>query len=123
MIWTSDALLDDKAREDYQNFRRETSDDADYMVSDSEWADEVYSWLEDERTNLDKEVDGIIIVFGDVGTWRGRRQGYQILGSNIAGILKTECDDAEWYGQLQYPGLYAPPRRYELCAVPGSQRP
>lgn len=85
MIWTSDALLDDKAREDYQNFQRETSDDADYMVSDCEWADEVYSWLDDERTNLDKEVDGIIIVFGDVGTWRGRRQGYQI-------------DDAEWYG-------------------------
>lgn len=98
MIWTSDALLDDKAREDYQNLRRETSDDAGYVVSDCEWADEVYSWLEEERANLDKEVDGIIIVFGNVGTWRGRRQGYQILGSNIAGILRTECDDAEWYG-------------------------
>jgi len=97
-IWTSDALLDEKARADYRNFRCETSDNDDYVVSDEEWADEVYSWLEDERINLNKEVDGVIMVFGDVGTWRGRRQGYQILGSNIAGILKTECEDAEWYG-------------------------
>lgn len=98
MIWTSDALLDEKARADYRNFRCETSDDTNYVVSDEEWADEVYSWLDDERINLDKEVDGVIMAFGDVGTWRGRRQGYQILGSNIAGILKTECEDAEWFG-------------------------
>ena len=28
----------------------------------------------------------------------GRRQGYQILGSNIADILHSQCDEAEWYG-------------------------
>ena len=33
-----------------------------------------------------------------MGTWRGPRQGYQILGSNIADILYSQCDDAEWYG-------------------------
>lgn len=98
MIWTSGALLDEKAKVDYRNFRSETSGDACYVVSDEEWADEVYSWLDDERINLDKEVDGVIMAFGDVGTWRGRRQGYQILGSNIAGILKTEYEDVEWYG-------------------------
>lgn len=43
-------------------------------------------------------MDGVIVAFGDIGTWRSRRQGYQILGSNIAGILKTECEGAEWYG-------------------------
>ena len=69
-----------------------------YKVCDEEWADGVYSWLDDERINLDKEVDGVITAFGDIGTWRGRRQGYQILSSNIAGILKTECENAEWYG-------------------------
>ena len=98
MIWTSDDLFDEKAREKYQEFQREALDDAMYKVGDVEWADEVYSWLDDERLNLDMEVDGVIMAFGDIGTWRGRTQGYQILGSNIAGILKTECDMAEWYG-------------------------
>ena len=49
-------------------------------------------------SNALKEVDGIIVVFGNLGLWNGRRQGYQILGSNIADILKSQCDDAEWYG-------------------------
>ena len=40
----------------------------------------------------------IIVVFGNLGLWNGRRQGYQILGSTIADILKSQCDDAEWYG-------------------------
>ena len=40
----------------------------------------------------------VIIAFASVGTWRGPRQGYQILGSNIADILYSQCDDAEWYG-------------------------
>lgn len=98
MIWTSEALFDERSRQEYQKFQREALDNAMYKVCDEEWADEVYSWLDDERINLDKEVDGVILAFGDIGTWRGRRQGYQILGSNIADILKTECEDAEWYG-------------------------
>lgn len=73
-------------------------DDDCYEVSDEEWTEEVYRWLDDERSNLNKEVDGIIVVFGNLGLWNGRRQGYQILGSNIADILKSQCDDAEWYG-------------------------
>ena len=73
-------------------------DDDSYEVSDEEWAEEVYCRLDDERSNLNKEVDGIIVVFGNLGLWNGRRRGYQILGSTIADILKSQCDDAEWYG-------------------------
>lgn len=47
--------------------------------------------LDDERSNLNKEVDGIIVVFGNLGLWNGRRQGYQILGSTIADILKSSA--------------------------------
>ena len=67
-------------------------------VTRSATKNEVYRWLDDERSNLNKEVDGIIVVFGNLGLWNGRRQGYQILGSTIADILKSQCDDAEWYG-------------------------
>jgi len=98
MIWTSWDLLDEEAKACYQQSQKEMLNDETYKVSEEEWAEEVYGWLDDERCNLDKEVDGVIVVFGDLGLWRGRRQGFQILGSNVADILKSECDDAEWYG-------------------------
>ena len=98
MIWTSDDLLNEASKEDYQNSKREMLDDDTYEVSDEEWAEKVYNWLNYERCNLNKQVDGVIVVFGDLGLWHGRRQGYQILGSNIADILKSSCEYAEWYG-------------------------
>ena len=85
-----------RQKEEYQNSQREILDDDSYEVSDEEWAEEVYCRLDDERSNLNKEVDGIIVVFGNLGLWNGRRRGYQILGSTIADILKSQCDDAEW---------------------------
>ena len=75
IIWSSYDLLDEKAKEYYQNSQREILDDDSYEVSDEEWAEEVYRWLDDERSNLNKEVDGIIVVFGNLGLWKGRRQG------------------------------------------------
>ena len=98
IIWSNDSRIDDEAREYYQNFQREQLEDDSYTVSDEEWGEEVNSWLDDERFNLNKEVDGVIIAFGDLGLWRGRRQGDQILGSNIADILHSSCEDCEWYG-------------------------
>lgn len=98
IIWSNESRMDTTQREDYQDFQREALDDGSYQVSDKEWADELDIWLRDERCNLNKEIEGVIIVFGTVGTWRGTRQGYQILGSNIAEILSSECDEAVWYG-------------------------
>ena len=99
IIWSNDSYFDDKAREYYQDCQREYLEDDGYTVSDEEWGEEVYSWLDDERMNLNVQVDGVIIAFGDLGLWRGRRQGYQILGSNLADILGSSCDDTEWYGE------------------------
>lgn len=98
IIWSSEDWLDDEARERYQEFQREMQDDDTYTVSDEEWSDEVNSYLDDERQNLDRQIDGVIIAFADLGLWHGRRQGYQILNSNIAAILHSQCEDAEWYG-------------------------
>ena len=98
MIWSSMDMLDDEAREQYQELQREVQEDDTYTVSDAEWADVVSGSLTDERLNLDKKIEGVIIAFASVGTWRGPRQGYQILGSNIADILYSQCGDAEWYG-------------------------
>lgn len=85
IIWSSDALLDETAREYYQNFKREELDDDAYKVSDEEWSDEVYNELGDERQNLNKDVNGVIIAFGDLGLWNGRKQGYQIWVTTLPG--------------------------------------
>lgn len=42
IIWSSYDLLDEKAKEYYQNSQREILDDDSYEVSDEEWAEEVY---------------------------------------------------------------------------------
>lgn len=42
MIWSSYDLLDETAKEEYQNSQREILDDDSYEVSDEEWAEEVY---------------------------------------------------------------------------------
>ena len=94
IIWSNDSYFDDKAREYYQDCQREYLEDDGYTVSDEEWGEEVYSWLDAERMNLNVQVDGVIIAFGDLGLWRGRRQGYQILGSNLADILRSSCGTA-----------------------------
>lgn len=97
LIWTCDSFLDEDARKEYQESRRECSGDRECKVTDEEWADEASLWLDDERTNLNKEVDGVIIAFADLGLWHGRRKGYKIIGHNIANILHSS-HDAEWFG-------------------------
>lgn len=39
MIWSSYDLLDETAKEEYQNSQREILDDDSYEVSDEEWAE------------------------------------------------------------------------------------
>jgi hypothetical protein len=56
-------------------------------------------YIFDERANLNKIVDGRILVIADLGLWNGRRGGYKIIESrNIKDILYSDCDLVEWYG-------------------------
>ena len=65
-----------------------------------EWMCETNNYyLDDERCNLNKKVDGRILVIGDLGRWNGRVSGYKIIDScNIRDILYSDCDYMEWYG-------------------------
>ena len=98
-IWSSEWFYNEQLKEDYQKDMQEINEDENFEVTDDMWADEVNLYLEDERLNLNKEVDGVIIAFANLGRWNGRFDGYKIYGNNIKDILYTECDDAEWYGQ------------------------
>ena len=97
-IWSSEVVFDEQTKSEMQEFKRELLGDDSYVLSEEDIADELQQELEDERCNLNKTIDGVIIVFGDLGLWNGRRQGYQILGNNIANILYSQCEIAEWYG-------------------------
>lgn len=46
----------------------------------------------DERMNLDKEVDGYIVAFATIGTWRGQVTGFRKVGKNIKNILHTKAE-------------------------------
>ena len=67
-------------------------------ISDEKWAEAVYDCLSEKLSDLDEEIDGIIMAFVDYGLWNGRKQGFLILDNNIADIFHTRCDEAEWYG-------------------------
>ena len=42
MIWSSEMLYDDEARENYLENMRAITENKDYQLTDEEWADEVY---------------------------------------------------------------------------------
>lgn len=94
MIW-QDIDLDLKdwivdLREEYPDLDRDGLTQKMYEIN----AD----YLDDERANLNIQCGGDIIVFGDIGRWNGRAEGYKIIESGkISDCLYTDCDMAEWY--------------------------
>lgn len=54
-------------------------------------------FLDDERANLNVDVDGVIVCFAVLGLWDGEHNGAGIMGSNVRDILHSECDYIDWY--------------------------
>ena len=101
-IWSNCDLKIDDWREAYAEFL-EIND----MDDDPEDEDAIYEYmvetngeyLEDERMNLNKVVDGRILIIADLGLWYGRRSAYRLIESrNIKDILQFNHDYAEFYG-------------------------
>ena len=55
------------------------------------------TYLDDERANLDVEVDGCIVAFGVLGLWDGNHNAACTFGNKVKNILKSECDYLDWY--------------------------
>lgn len=103
IIWSNMNLNIEDWRDGYKEWLEcNDIDDRDPNDEDAiyEWMEETNQlYLDDERCNLDKEVDGRILVIADLGLWNGRHGGYKIIEScNIRDILYSDCDYAEWYG-------------------------
>ena len=74
-------------------------------ITDEEITPEYYSFckandLDDERMNLNIEVDGYIVAFGNLGRWNGRFNGAKLVGTNVNDILYSDCDYITWYCDL-----------------------
>ena len=96
---------------DIEDWRDGYKEDIEINELDKDPNDEeaLYEWMiemndmyfEDEQYNLNKEVDGRIIIIADLGLWNGRKDGYKILGTNIKEIFNINprgFDYAEFYG-------------------------
>lgn len=91
--------------------------------------EELYEWMEtlnadyldDERANLNIEVDGEILIIADLGLWDGRHSAYKIMESkNIKDILYSKCDLAEWYSDgkdIRFKGIHHDGTNYYLYRV------
>ena len=83
--------------EDYptEEIREEEGITIDY----EQYYEDCENWLGDERCNLNKEVDGYIIAFCDLGFWDGRHNGAKYVGTNVNDILDSSygCDYTTFY--------------------------
>ena len=68
----------------------------EHVIYDTDSDDEGYG-LDDERDNLDKELDGCIVAFCDLGFWYGRKQGSRVFGSNVNSIFDVLQDYNRFY--------------------------
>ena len=103
IIWSNTNLDIDDWRYGYKehleiNDIEDEDPDDEQTIYEWMWETNNY-YLDDERCNLNKKVDGRILVIGDLGFWYGRKSGYKIINScNIKDILYSDCDYIEWYG-------------------------
>ena len=99
IIWSNMDLNVDDWRDGYAEFCEINN------ITDGDEHD-IYNWmidtnaeyLEDERANLNKQLDGDIIIFGDLGLWNGRANSYSITRANLNAIFDINADLIEFYG-------------------------
>ena len=68
------------------------------MTFDAEdYAQHIWDCLDDERCNLNRELDGVIVGYAILGLWDGKHRGGRVFGSNLNSFLQSESDDPEYY--------------------------
>ena len=94
LIWSNYDL-------DYEDWRDDLEEDHPELTEDERMAlmYEINNrYLDDERVNLNIQLDQPILVIADLGLWNGRRTGYQEISSgNIRDCLYSDTDYSTWY--------------------------
>ena len=90
-IWRND---------DYYEWEKAVQNDPDFTeeeITYERYADDRVLFLDDERANLDVDVQGVIVAFVNLGLWNGRHNGAALMGTNVKDILEPHCDYTHWY--------------------------
>ena len=83
-----------------ENYIQNMKDDnEDYEAPDDtdlyeKYYEDVEMWIGDEKMNLNKEINGIIMAFANLGFWNGRKSGAKQFTDNINSIIWADqsCD-------------------------------
>lgn len=101
VIWTNilTRVDEDNIVKDFCEYNEITSDSLTKEDRYNIVYDYIDEWLEDERHNLNIQLENPILVIGHLGMWNGDITGYKIIDSgNIKDILYEKCcSDCEWY--------------------------
>ena len=93
IIWSSEPDFkdwEDDLKEEYPDLSEQELVEKMYEINDS--------YLDDERANLNIQLNRPIIVIADIGRWNGRFQGYKVIESgNIRDCLYSDCDRNTWF--------------------------
>ena len=94
MIWTNyDLNFEDWRADLEEEFPNLGEDELRAMMYENN-----KHYLDDERINLNIQMEMPIIVIADLGLWNGRRMGYKDIESgNIRDCLYADTDYATWY--------------------------
>ena len=94
----------DSTEFDFDETKKEISEINEMPVEDisdeAVWdyiGNSIDNWYEDERANLNKELDNFVICIADLGLWNGRKSGYRLLNRNLNSILNHNGDSYEVY--------------------------
>lgn len=104
-VWMSYGMLSIKDLEAEEQAAKEFLSEEYPEIEQTQEAitDEIYDnidrWYDNERCNLNKELEGSILAIANMGLWNGRRTGYKILSNNLKEVLTSSigCDEKEVY--------------------------
>lgn len=94
IIWSNHELDYEDWKDNLEKEYPDLSDDERYSLM-YEIND---GYLDDERVNLDIQLDTPILMIADLGRWNGRLPGYgEIKSGNIKDCLESQMDYLTWY--------------------------
>ena len=86
---------------DYEDWREFLEDEYPELTEDERMMlmyDINNGYLDDERVNLNIQLDQPILIIADLGLWTGRHMGYkEIASGNIRDCLYGDTDYSTWY--------------------------
>ena len=122
IIWSNHDLNYEDWKDDLESEYPDLSNDERYSLM----YDINNGYLDDERMNLDIQLDTSILLIADLGRWNGRFPGYgEIKSGNIKDCLESEMDDLTWYvdhlGDLRCDAIHHDGTNHYLyrCYKPG----